>query len=159
MGLIYLLIIHEMMSCSLILLLSMNFLNCLLLNVIITCLTIFLIPRFLNLEKLCIPTSPYSSLDPIVHPSVIVVVSSTSNSIMCPIVSASFEWYYLLSPVVVVSFTSDFVICPTFINVSCAHDYVLSLVVDVCVSFFDCQLIFIFNIVISWFLHLNLERG
>jgi hypothetical protein len=91
MGLIYLLIVHEVMSCSLILLLSMNFLNCLLLNVIVTCLTIFLIPTFLNLEKLCIPTSAYSSLDPIVHPSAIVVVSFTSDSIMCPIVSASFE--------------------------------------------------------------------
>jgi hypothetical protein len=36
--------------------------------------------------------------------------------------------------------------CPTFINVSCVHDYVLSLVADVCVSFFDYQLIFIFSI-------------
>jgi hypothetical protein len=88
MGLIYSLIVHEMMSCSLILL-SMNFLNCLLFNVIVTCLTIFLIPSSLNLEKLCISTSPYSSLDPIVHPFAIVVMSFTLDSIMCPIVTIS----------------------------------------------------------------------
>jgi hypothetical protein len=45
-----------------------------------------------------------------------------------------------------VSFTLYFVMCPSSINVSCAHYYVLSLVADVCVSFFDCQLIFIFSI-------------
>jgi hypothetical protein len=88
MGLIYSLIVHEMMNCSLVLL-SMNFFNCLLLNVIVTCLTILLIPSSLNLEKLCISTSPYSSLDPIVHLFAIVVVSFTLNYIMCPIVTAS----------------------------------------------------------------------
>jgi len=86
-------IVHEMMSCSLVLL-SMNFQNCLLLNVIVTCLTIFLIPTSLNLEKLCIPTSPYSSLDAIVHFLAIVVMSFTLDFIMCPIVNASCGQYY-----------------------------------------------------------------
>jgi len=86
-------IVHEMISCSLVLL-SMNFQNCLLLNVIVTCLTIFLILTFLNLEKLCIPTSPYSSLNAIVHFLAIVVMSFTLDFIMCPIVNASCGQYY-----------------------------------------------------------------
>jgi hypothetical protein len=37
----------------------------------------------LNLEEFYIPTSPYYSLDPIVHPFTIVVLFSTSSSILC----------------------------------------------------------------------------
>ncbi len=65
---------------------------------------------FLNLEEFYIPISPYSSLDPIVHPCTIVVMFSTSNSIICFIISVSCKRYYLLSPVVVVPLTSNFVV-------------------------------------------------
>jgi len=60
----------------------------------------------LNLEEFCILASPYFSLDPIVH----------------------------LATIVVVSFTSESILCPTFVILSCAHDYVLSLTLDVFVS-------------------------
>ncbi len=127
MGLIYLLIVQEVMSCSLVLFLPVNFLNFLLLNAILTCLSNYFNPYIsLNLEEFCIPISPYFSLDLIIHPFAIIVVSFASNSIMCPTINASCGCYYLLFPIVVVSFTSYFVMCPPSIIVSCAHDCVVS---------------------------------
>jgi hypothetical protein len=93
----------------------------------------------LNLEKFYIPTSPYSSLHPIVHPSTIVVLFSTSSFVPCltSFVSASWGCDFLLFVVVVVmSFIIYSTMCLIFVSVSCAYDSMLSLVANLCVFFF-----------------------
>jgi hypothetical protein len=62
----------------------------------------------MNFKEFYIPTSLHYSLDPLVHPFVIVVLSM---------------FYYIL--------------CPICTSVSCAYDCLLSLVYDVCVFSFD----------------------
>jgi hypothetical protein len=78
-------------------------------------------------------------LDPIAHPFAIVVMSFTSDYVLCPIsISASCGCDYLLSLIVVnMSYTSDFILCPTFVSASCAHDYVSFPTADVYVSYFN----------------------
>jgi hypothetical protein len=99
---------------------------------------------FLNLEEFfSIPTSPYFSLDPIVHPSTTVVLFSTSSFVLCltSFVSASSGCDYLISFVVIVmSSTTDSIMCLIFVSASCAYDFVLSLVANLFVSSSNYQL-------------------
>ncbi len=143
------------MKCSSILLMLVNFLKCLLLHVILNCFTILKIPTSLW------TLSSYSSLDPIIHPFTIVVVFFRSNYVLCPIfVNISSGCDCMLSPAIVdMSSTSDSIMCLTFVNVWCAHDYVLFPITNVYVSFKIINWLWFLLFVISWFLDLNLERG
>ncbi len=97
----------------------------------------------LNLDEYDIPSSSCSSIDFFMHPSMINVVSSTSNFILCPIVVnvffsydsilcltyviVSYASYFVFSPTLVnVCFASDSIFCPIFVCVSCPYDYQLT---------------------------------
>jgi hypothetical protein len=95
----------------------------------------------LILEEFYILTSPYSSLDPIIHPFVIVVLFSTSSYVLHPTSfgSASCGHDYLLSlAIVVMSYTTNSIMCIIFVSASCAYDFVLSPASNLCASSFDC---------------------
>ncbi len=99
----------------------------------------------LNLEEFYIPTSPYSSLHPIVHPSTIVVLFSTSSFVLCltSFVSASWGRDYLSLIVVVMSFKIYSIMCLIFVSVPCAYDSMLSLVANLCVFSSNFQLTYV----------------
>jgi hypothetical protein len=94
MGLIYLLIILEVMSCSMVILLLVNFLNFLLLNAILTCLTNFLIPTSLWILKSSIFLQVHI-LHLILLYILLVVLFSTSSSVLC-LTSNCFMWLRLI---------------------------------------------------------------